>query len=281
MKFILFVFFSLSIFSCDEKDLSKEESIQGYVYNLADFGTRYYKSVGNDKSRDWIMEKMISFGYEATFLQSFTAIGQSCDNIISVKEGKLFSDKYIIIGAHYDTISEKPDEKAPGANDNGSGVAVLLDLAKRLKNVETDYSIKFIFWDAEEPGLYGSRYYVNDAKSKNESIVFYFNMDEIGGNSLSSNVIDCEEDKANVASQNLNKKVIHFMKQAGLSTISTDIDASDYIPFKQAGYTALGIYEDPTTPHYHRSTDEGKYVNFEYLGKVAEGVYNFILEEAK
>jgi len=64
--------------------------------------------------------------------------------------------KRIVVGAHYDAVTG-----SPGANDNGSGVAVLLSLIQHLQNMEWNYSIDFCFFDQEEQKLMGSMYYVN------------------------------------------------------------------------------------------------------------------------
>ncbi len=74
------------------------------------------------------------------------------ENII-VRTGK--GTKRIVVGAHYDAF-----EDSPGANDNGSGVAVLLSLIKQLQDVEWNYSVDFCFFDQEEAGLLGSYYYI-------------------------------------------------------------------------------------------------------------------------
>jgi hypothetical protein len=63
--------------------------------------------------------------------------------------------KKIVVGAHFDAFSD-----SPGANDNGSGVAVLLSLIRRLQEVEWNYAVEFCFFDQEEAGIMGSRYYV-------------------------------------------------------------------------------------------------------------------------
>jgi hypothetical protein len=74
------------------------------------------------------------------------------ENII-VRAGK--GIKRIVVGAHYDAFGD-----SPGANDNGSGVAVLLSLIKQLQDVEWNYSVDFCFFDQEEAGLLGSYYYI-------------------------------------------------------------------------------------------------------------------------
>jgi aminopeptidase YwaD len=277
IKLIPFLFFLF--FSCDDPDPTIGETVRAYVHKLESFGTRQYQTSGNDKAQKWILGKLLEFGYAGyTSEQEFLVGNQKCYNVIAEKEGNLFKGEYIIIGAHYDSISEDTDN-APGANDNASGVAVVLEMARELANIQTEYSIKFILWDAEEVGLKGSYHYVNNIG--NENVKFYLNLDEIGGSSNSNNVVNCEDDKNNSNSVVLRKVLQEKMRNAGLSVMNTEVIGSDYIPFQEAGKTVIGLYEDPRTPHYHSSSDLVKHMDFEYLQKISNGTYQFLLSEAK
>ncbi|BAK80912.1 M28 family metallopeptidase [Candidatus Arthromitus sp. SFB-rat-Yit] len=93
-------------------------------------------------------------------------------NIIAFKKG--INNSQIIIGAHYDSTSSN------GADDNASGVSVLLELAQKLNNITLPYSIKFIAFDAEELGLFGSRYYVKNMNNDEKlNTLLYINIDSI------------------------------------------------------------------------------------------------------
>ena len=90
-------------------------------------------------------------------------------NIIVTKQGN--SDKTIIVGAHYD---------GDGSGDNGSSVALALTTAQHLFNVETEYTIKFVFFTAEEYGLYGSKAYVaNMTEEEKANTLYMINMDSL------------------------------------------------------------------------------------------------------
>lgn len=105
---------------------------------------------------EYLFEQLESFGYTPeyqyfSYTEDSTTINSQ--NIIVTKPGK--SEKAIIVGAHYDSVD------TAGVDDNGSGVSVTLETAKRMYNVETQYTIIFVFFGAEEPGLMGSAAYVN------------------------------------------------------------------------------------------------------------------------
>ena len=90
-------------------------------------------------------------------------------NIVVTKKGK--TNKQIIVGAHYD---------GAGTGDNGSGVSLALITAMNLFKVETEYTIKFVFFDAEEYGLYGSTAYANDMTQEEiDNTLYMINMDSL------------------------------------------------------------------------------------------------------
>jgi len=98
-------------------------------------------------------------------------------NIIATKRGA--RDHVIVLGGHYDSV-----EEGQGANDNGSGIAVLLELARGLATRQTQNTLRLIAFDAEELGLYGSRHYVENLPSDARAqIIAMFNFDMLGGGS--------------------------------------------------------------------------------------------------
>ncbi|RZT01188.1 M20/M25/M40 family metallo-hydrolase [Cuneatibacter caecimuris] len=104
---------------------------------------------------DWIIGLMQSWGYQPQIHNFTGASGQACRNLIFVKPGQ--SDKEIVIGAHYDS-----DPITKGADDNGSGVSVVLETAQRIanKSLPLPCTIRIIFWDDEEEGMIGSLKYL-------------------------------------------------------------------------------------------------------------------------
>jgi alkaline phosphatase isozyme conversion protein len=118
-------------------------------------GSRVYGTEGEIKAKEYIVDQFERMGYSSEEQDfSFTRRGKTYDsaNVIAYKKGK--SEKQIIVGAHYDSVST-----GKGADDNASGVGVMLEVAEVLKNVSTPYSIVFIAFGAEEGGLNGSNFY--------------------------------------------------------------------------------------------------------------------------
>lgn len=120
------------------------------------------------EARDYIVSKLKGYGYEVE-LQSYPLHGKYPENIIADKKGRRAPNEIIIIAAHYDTCFN------PGADDNASGVAGLLELARLSFKEETNHTIRFIAFVNEEPPFFktkdmGSFQYVQELKKKGEDI---------------------------------------------------------------------------------------------------------------
>ena len=165
---------------------------------LVDFGVKEPGTSEIEDAKNWIIARYQSLGYTAIETQEFNVYGQTTSNIIVTKTGSVYPNTFLIIDGHYDTVN------GPGANDNGSGTVLILELARLLKDVDTDYSIKFIHFSGEEQGLIGSEYYVNNTViPENMDIKLVLNIDEVGGVAgMNNNTIVCERDESSPYSNN-------------------------------------------------------------------------------
>ena len=122
-------------------------------------------------ARNWLREKFIEFGYTDIDIQPFTlnitAYGIEyedlrCYNVACLKTGTVYPEKLIVIGAHYDSYNHYgPSAKevwSPGADDNASGTATVLELARVFKDFDSQYSMLFVPFSAEEIGLWGAQH---------------------------------------------------------------------------------------------------------------------------
>lgn len=131
----------------------------GHLIHLAThIGERFAGTHGEEDARDYIYQTFEELGYH-TEIQPFSFNVRddhvTSANVVAVKPGRL--NKQIIIGAHYDTV-----RGVEGVDDNASGVAVMLEVAERVINLDTPYTIRFIAFGAEELGLIGSNAYVSE-----------------------------------------------------------------------------------------------------------------------
>lgn len=135
------------------------------IQDLAAFGTRHWSLPQNMLAVNYIKNKLESFGYENVTLDSYTFGGQTRQNVYATKIGAVHPTEMYILGAHLDSICSMPAcsgtmEDAPGADDDGSGTASVLQMARVFASAHTDVSIRFCLWNNEETGLNGSEAYV-------------------------------------------------------------------------------------------------------------------------
>jgi len=212
---------------------------------------------------DWLKNKYLSYGYTANQLQefSYTYSGSSavCKNLVVTKIGTTYPNTFLIICGHYDSIV------GTGTNDNGSGVAAILEVARLLRNVPTEYSIKFINFSGEEDGLRGSQNYVStvvNGTTPKMNIRLVFNLDEIGGVAgLINDTITCERDTSTPTSNNAasnaftNQLITCTELYSPLNTFLSYAYASDYMSFQANNEVITGFFETNETTHRHTATD--------------------------
>ena len=247
------------------QDVVNQVSQANTTANLTDFenfGVKVRGSAAQTNTLNWIKNKYLSYGYSAGQIveDPFTYTGSTavCKNLIVTKTGTLYPNTYVIICAHYDTISGK------GTNDNGSGTNVLLETARLLQNIPTEYSVKFIHFSGEEDGLRGSLHYVaNVVNPSSLDIKLVFNIDQVGGVAGQlNNTITCERDESNTPTTNnaqSNTITNELITCVGLySTLNTNLSyayASDYMPFEDNGEIITGFYETNESSVSHTVND--------------------------
>ena len=148
------------------------------IRHLENYGTRYCQSPEAVEAQNWIKAKFEEYPELVVELQDFPYGSGSSDNVIATLPGKVNPDQYIVMGSHYDSYSW--GSTAPGADDNASGTAAVLELARILTQYEFEKSIIFCTFSAEEVGLIGSEYYASQAQAQGMDILGYFNFDMIG-----------------------------------------------------------------------------------------------------
>ncbi|PWI31032.1 leucyl aminopeptidase [Flavobacteriaceae bacterium LYZ1037] len=252
-----------------------QTNITNDLMTFENFGEKNVNSSRITNAQNWITARYASMGYTNVDLHQFSYSSGTkvSNNIIVTKTGTTYPNTYVIIDAHYDTIN------GPGTNDNGSGTVLLLELARLLANVPTEYSIKFIHFSGEEDGLWGSKRYVSQVVNpQNLDIKLVFNIDEVGGVAgMTNNTIVCERDQGSPYSNNAASSVVTDQLATCIelySNLNTDISyayASDYMPFEDNGEVITGLYEYNETTHAHTATDLLVNMDPVYLYEVTKG----------
>ena len=196
-------------------------------------------------------------------------------NIVGLVEGSdpQLKNEYIVIGAHYDHIGYelKKDKKIiyPGADDNASGVAAIIELAKYFNKPEnkTKRSIIFIAFDAEESGLLGSKHYVktiDETLRKNIKAMFSFDM---VGMLEANKGLDLKGIGTLVSGVETVQK--HAQGITLLNTTSNIENRTDTEPFANAGIPAIHVFTGLKSP-YHKPEDKADLLDFHGMIKVTD-----------
>lgn len=270
-------------------DIVNQTSQTNVTTNLTEFealGVKRRGTVALENTYNWLRDKYLSYGYSAGQLQedTFTNAGNICKNLIVTKVGTVYPNTYVIVCGHYDSIS------GTGTNDNGSGVATILEIARLLQNVPTEYSIKFINFSGEEDGLIGSQHYVStvvNGTTPKMDIRLVFNIDEVGGVAgMTNNTITCERDTGsptsnNAASSNMTNQLITCVGlYSPLNTVLSYAYASDYMPFEDNNEIITGFYETNESTRPHTSNDLLIYMDPVYNYNVAKAATGAVLHFA-
>ncbi|MEZ4803851.1 MAG: M20/M25/M40 family metallo-hydrolase [Gelidibacter sp.] len=261
---------------------TSSENVLNDLTAFEGFGVKQLGTTALTNTQNWITDRYQSLGYTDIVLQPFTYNTKTTNNIIITKTGTVYPNTYLIIDAHYDTIN------GPGTNDNGTGTVLLLELARLLKDVDTEYSIKFIHFSGEENGLIGSSYYVNNTVNvENLDIKLVFNIDEVGGVAgMTNNIIVCERDESSPSSNNAASDVATTVLANCMelySNLNTQISyaySSDYIPFENNGNIITGLYEKNISPVNHTANDNLAHMDPNYAYEVTKGALGAAMQFA-
>lgn len=179
-------------------DLVSQQQLMGYVQTMQSFGNRNVFGVTDDPAfgigatRQWLINEFqrVGNGRLQVSIQEFPlfydGLSTTPYNVVATLPGRTESKDLIVIVAHYDNRAPEPTDGetyAPGANDNGSGIALLLESARLLSAYEWNQTIVFLAAAAEEQGTFGSRQFVQTAFLNNMNIIAAINYDAVGGRS--------------------------------------------------------------------------------------------------
>ena len=300
-KNLLFFIFAVLVFGqsfsqtfvqayADRVNQCSQTNITNDLTEFEALGLKRRGTTSLQNTLDWLKNKYLSYGYTASQLQedSYTYSGSTaaCKNLIVTKVGTLYPNTYVIVCGHYDSIG------GTGTNDNGSGTASILETARLLQSIPTEYSIKFINFSGEEDGLKGSQHYVSaivNATTPKLDIRLVFNLDEVGGVAgLTNDTITCERDTNNTPSTNnaasstfTNELITCVGLYSPLNTFLSYAYASDYVSFQSNNEIITGFFEKNETTHKHTNTDLLIYMDPVYNYNVAKATIGATMHFAK
>ena len=242
-------------------------SLTATIEHLSSYHTRRYDSQMIYEVQDWLFDTYQSIGLDSVYKHDFKlenlGITETADNIIGIQWGTKYPDEFVVCGAHYDSYNgdgSDPDTiYAPGADDNATGCAGILETAKILSNCTFDRSILYCAWSAEECGLLGSYAFAKNCADQRMDIVGYFNMDMNGyleeGSDIHVNLLYTTQDST-FADFFYSFCHAYYPEMPIWQAWLTSGD-SDYSSFNRNGYPALHPSEDvhASSPYIHSRLD--------------------------
>ncbi len=250
-----------------------QDSVYAFNTRLEDFSTRYIWSDSIDRARDWIVQKFLGWGYAQVSTPEFWFDGDWHYNVMAVKPGYAEPDHVIVIGGHYDSITygvePGPMVFAPGADDDGSGVATVMEVARVLADIPLRKTIIFMAFSAEEVGLVGSWDAAWGFASTGTNLEVMYNYDMVGYTENTLWDISITSG-ANSAYRDLTAATATRVTQL-IPVIGSSPGSSDHWPFLQFGYNIVNHIEaDFNWAGWHTNLDISDRMDFPYLTEVVK-----------
>ena len=273
-----------------------KKNLQKHVGFLAseELQGRFPHSEGSQKARDYITKSLMDSGITDIYIQQGKPIRPlprhgafptfPANNIIAKYPATTATDKCIVYSAHYDNGHKNPKKFFPGANDNASGVAALLELGRQLvvNKIQTNANIYLTFPDLEELYINGSPSMVKHLlDSECKEIILNVNLDIVGGAffaGMEGHLLELSSgltadhyqfiDSADKHGLNIHSSNIYLIEPLG-----NLVPRSDYSSFRASGVPFI-FYTAGTPWYYHTQYDSIDKVDFDFLQNVVFRIYS-------
>ena len=269
-----------------------KQQLRSHLVELVRDRDPYLASGGHFYVQQYIRQQLQQWGAVET--HEFQVRGKTHKNLILNVPAIADNLPPILIGAHYDAVPG-----CPGADDNATGVAVLLELARKFAAQPAKYPLRFVAFDMEEYGLLGSSAYATELQEKGEPLRLMISLEMLGYRDrtpgsqsypaglkyLYPNTGDYIALIGNVKtifdlislSRNIRKNGVacEWLPAGNRGLIVPDTRRSDHAPFWDRGYAALMVTDTANmrNPHYHRPTDTLETLDLEFLTGVCQGLF--------
>ena len=294
----------LPLLTADEN--TTRDRLESHVRMLAEtIGERNdAHRAGYDSAAAYVEDQLTMLGYTVTSLP-YTARGRTYRNLEANLPGHKAPNELVVVGAHYDSV-----EGTPGADDNASGVACLLEIARLLKSEAPDRTVRLVAFANEEPPFFftedmGSRRYARTAKQRGDRITAMLSLETVGyysdtpGSQQYPPILGWfYPDRgnfigfvSNFGSRSLVHRAIdsfrshtRFPSHGTAAPMSLPgISWSDQWAFWQEGYEAIMITDTAPfrNPHYHRASDRADTLDYDRMARVAHGIARVVADLAR
>ncbi|PFD40736.1 M28 family metallopeptidase [Bacillus cereus] len=244
-----------------------ENQFRSYLTHLVSYPTRFSTSSFYEEAATWTRKVLDEMGYK-TSSETISVNDKNSQNIIADKLGTNRNEEnyLIILTAHLDSVNHSggPSSNAPGADDNGSGSAGVLEIARIFKDIPTQHDLRFILFGGEEQGLLGSKQHVENLTTLDKNrIRAVINMDMIGTLNTSTPAVLIEGSP-------LSEEIINGLRN--VASLYTDLDVkislepfdSDHVSFLNQKVPAVLTIEgeDSLNPNEHTANDTLEHIHY-------------------
>ncbi len=276
------------------------DSVRSYIDQLVGFFTRHTNSDtisgerGIGAARRWVFRKFKQFSQQNggrlkvtyhNFEANILGVQGLHRNVVAELPGTQNPERKFVISGHLDSRNRNLRDSvnfAPGANDDGSGVACILELARIFSQFEFENTIIFVAFTGEEEGLFGSRAFARDLKSQNVNVVGMVTNDIIGNivggsGKIDSTSVRCFSENPTDSPHRQLARFIKLQGEAYLPDFTVNLIQSrdrpgrggDHFAFYEHDYTAARLTEpEDNLNHQHNMQDLPEFMSFTYLSKV-------------
>lgn len=273
------------------------DRLRGHVVALAgDIGARSTSAPrGLARAERYVTDALSSAGYTVT-RETFRADGVECANLIVERRGASLPREIIVIGAHYDGVLDKP-----AANDNASGTAALIELARAFSSQTTARTLRFVAFTNEEPHHFqtesmGSLVSARRARARRDDVVVMVSLETVGRYDLREGSQQYPPPLSllypsrgdfiafigRVADRDLVRHTLRVFREyarfpsegAALPESIPGVGWSDHWAWWQAGYPAVMVTDSAPyrDPNYHKPTDTPDQIDYERMARVVAGL---------
>ena len=267
----------------DLVDRVAHSTLEADLSHLVSFPTRHSTSDHYADVAAWARDQLEDMDY-ATELQEVMVEGSPSWNVIAEREGHATGERgVVLVTAHLDSININggPAAPAPGADDNGSGSAGLIEISRAFRDHRGEHDLRFILFGGEEEGLFGSKRYVADLPDEERSrILAVVNMDMIG-------VLNAPTRSVLIEGAPLSQRVIDSLGEAAVTYTQLAVEtslrpfASDHLPFIKAEIPAVLTIEgaDSTNGNVHSAADTVDHVTYDFALEILRMNVAFVANE--
>jgi hypothetical protein len=241
--------------------------------------TRYTFAARIRDAERYVYEYYQALGLPVRYA-SWTYGSYSGRNVIAEVRGRVSPEKILLVGGHLDSISQTPYTLAPGADDNATGTAATMLIARLLKSYQPDVTVRFVHFTAEEQGHWGSKVYAAQMRARGEQVIGYIDLDMIGWDGNRDRVVEIHTasgPKSNAfGTAFLERNTRYALGLTFERKTTTASRFSDHSSFWDQDYAAFLIIENffddslprDRNPWYHNTGDLPSRVDYNYVARI-------------